>query len=611
MASDTSLVFNVLARDRASAVFRKIRESANDTGKVVRTALGPAITPVLGAAAAGAAGLGAALAGAGASAGVFGAVFKSSFTEVQEASQKSADLMDKITLLQEQIRVANANGLGSAGTFEKALAKAQNERLARYNLMPPALRNVTMAMDSMKESWAGFVNQNKPATYALMTNGFNLLSRIIPKLQPLFDVASAAATRFVSAVTRWEAGGGVERVVAFLSGQAGPAFDNLGRIAKNVGVTIGRFSSSFASNGQGILAWLAEATDKMAAWATATDGSGLQRFVEYVNANGPKVVDLLGSLASAAVNIAKAVAPLAPVSLAIAGALAAIIAALPPGVITTLVAAWVAYGVAMKAYYAWTVIVGAATKVWAGIQWLLNAAMSANPIGLVVIAIAALIAIIVLIATKTTWFQTIWKYVWGFIKAYYTMIWRAMKAVVLGFWNWIKNVPGWIRDKWNTAWAAVKSATGTAWNWIKTKVQGFYNWIVGIPGRISSKLKGTFNGLWTGFKSAVNRIISGWNNLSFGIPGFSFAGVNIPGVSVGTPNIPYLAKGGVIKQSGLAVVGERGPEMVSLSKGAQVTPLKRQAMGGVQLLEVNVTGADTEMVRLMRKLFRTANLQQN
>jgi phage-related protein len=49
----------------------------------------------------------------------------------------------------------------------------------------------------------------------------------------------------------------------------------------------------------------------------------------------------------------------------------------------------------------------AATKAWAATQWLLNAAMSANPIGLVVIAIAALIAGIVIAYQKSETFRGI------------------------------------------------------------------------------------------------------------------------------------------------------------------------------------------------------------
>lgn len=56
----------------------------------------------------------------------------------------------------------------------------------------------------------------------------------------------------------------------------------------------------------------------------------------------------------------------------------------------------------MMAQAAWSGVVRGATLLWTGVQWALNAALSANPIGLVVLGIAALVAIVILIAKKTT-----------------------------------------------------------------------------------------------------------------------------------------------------------------------------------------------------------------
>ena len=44
----------------------------------------------------------------------------------------------------------------------------------------------------------------------------------------------------------------------------------------------------------------------------------------------------------------------------------------------------------------WKGIAAAATGVWTGAQWLLNAALTANPIGIVIVVIAALVAAIVI-----------------------------------------------------------------------------------------------------------------------------------------------------------------------------------------------------------------------
>lgn len=94
-----------------------------------------------------------------------------------------------------------------------------------------------------------------------------------------------------------------------------------------------------------------------------------------------------------------------------------------------------------------------------------------------------------------------------------------------------------------------------------------------MPGRINAVVGGLFDGIKNAFKTAVNWIITKWNNLELKIGGGSILGVDIPSITLSTPNIPLLAKGGIIDMAGLALVGERGPEILSLPKGAQVSPL--------------------------------------
>jgi TP901 family phage tail tape measure protein len=56
----------------------------------------------------------------------------------------------------------------------------------------------------------------------------------------------------------------------------------------------------------------------------------------------------------------------------------------------------IAAKIAMVAHVAVTKAVKLATTVWTGVQWALNAALTANPIGLIIVSIAALIAVIVI-----------------------------------------------------------------------------------------------------------------------------------------------------------------------------------------------------------------------
>jgi TP901 family phage tail tape measure protein len=93
----------------------------------------------------------------------------------------------------------------------------------------------------------------------------------------------------------------------------------------------------------------------------------------------------------------------------------------------------IASKIAIVAYTIATNAVKIATTVWTGVQWALNAALTANPIGLIILAIVALIAGIV--ALVMNWDKVIagLKIAWEWIKNVASMLWdnlcNAFKAV--------------------------------------------------------------------------------------------------------------------------------------------------------------------------------------
>ncbi|WP_027394187.1 phage tail tape measure protein [Aquimarina latercula] len=87
------------------------------------------------------------------------------------------------------------------------------------------------------------------------------------------------------------------------------------------------------------------------------------------------------------------------------------------------------------------------TKLWTGVQWLLNAALTANPIGLVVMAIGALIGAIIYVVKKTegwgkSWeaFKKIASAVWQQTKANFFFFVDSIKYGIEKMWLRIKNV---------------------------------------------------------------------------------------------------------------------------------------------------------------------------
>jgi hypothetical protein len=192
-------------------------------------------------------------------------------------------------------------------------------------------------------------------------------------------------------------------------------------------------------------------------------------------------------------------------------------------------------------------VAAAGAKVWAGAQWLMNSALLASPVTWIIVGIVALIAIIVLIATKTDWFQRAWRAAWGWIKS------SASNA-----WEFIKKIPGWI----STAFSKIGS-------------------FVSAP-----------------FKAGFNAIARAWNNtvgrLSWSVPGWvPFIGGN----SISVPRLPTFHSGvgrvpGVVGTTVMAQLqaGEEVRSIASAGGGSSIT-LRSDGSAFADLIIDTVAGA--------------------
>lgn len=128
--------------------------------------------------------------------------------------------------------------------------------------------------------------------------------------------------------------------------------------------------------------------------------------------------------------------------------------------------------------------VTAATKVYTAVQTVLNVVLAANPIGLVVVAIAALVAGVVIAYQKVGWFRDAVDAVWGALKAVGAWImdnWRLIVGAMLGpiglivlNFDKVKAAIGAVVD----VLLKVKDAASNAFGWLG-KVG---SWVGKIPG---------------------------------------------------------------------------------------------------------------------------------
>ena len=126
-------------------------------------------------------------------------------------------------------------------------------------------------------------------------------------------------------------------------------------------------------------------------------------------------------------------------------------------------------------------------------QWLWNAAMSANPIGIVILAIVALIAAVVWAWNNCETFRNV-----------VTAVWTGIQTVVMAVVNWFTTaIPA--------AWEWIKTATSTAWNWIKDNLKTIIEAIiVVITGPIGLLAVLIFEN-WDRIKAAT---ITAWTAIS-------------------------------------------------------------------------------------------------
>jgi phage-related protein len=192
-----------------------------------------------------------------------------------------------------------------------------------------------------------------------------------------------------------------------------------------------------------------------------------------------------------------------------------------------------------------SIATGAATAA----QWALNTAQLASPTTWIVLAILALVAVIVVIATKTTWFQDTWRVAWG----------------------GIKTAVGAVRDFFvDTVW---HGGIEKAFNAIGSGVSTVKGWFTSIPGLISSAFSGLVNIITWPYRTAFNFISDAWNNtvgrLQWTVP--SWVPV-IGGNTVGAPRLPRFHVGGMVTG------GPEGSEVLGIWRvGERVQTREMQA----------------------------------
>ena len=210
-----------------------------------------------------------------------------------------------------------------------------------------------------------------------------------------------------------------------------------------------------------------------------------------------------------------------------------------------------------------------------------------NPI---VLLIAAIVALVALIATKGDEIQDILRKVDDFMQNIFATDFTNIFGPVLGealnaFFANIKNIWDSIKLVLNGIIDFIRGVfTGDwsrAWNGIKQILSGIVGGFVSI---VAAPINGII-GLLNMAIGAINTMIKGLNSIGFDLPKWLGGGSWHPSIP-SIPKIAYLAGGGILNE-GTAVVGEAGPEILTVTGGKTIVqPLTGSAAAGQGLGEL-------------------------
>ncbi|PFY49125.1 hypothetical protein COL55_13470 [Bacillus toyonensis] len=468
MASVIDIIIE--AQDRASNTFRQTSTEAKKMAAIIgaitigASAMTPALLGGLGA-------IASLFGTAGVAAAGFGALAFTTFTKTIE---KANDLE------QAHLKANAALIAGDTKGYVKAMAMVQ----AIMESMSEEERQAVVAINQLKDAWTDMENKMTPTNLKLIAASTDFLRLTMTRLFPSMQGVGESFTGMIAYMNKAIEGGKADKFFEHMNTYAVPMFERVMISAGNILKGFGGIMVAFAPLGMQLGDGMVDLTKKFADWAWGLQSNpAFQNFVKMVQESTPVIMSFIGQIV---LTLWDLIQGLYPISLQIvkltteflewareSGALDLVIQAVSTTVqflidnmdilapiIAGVTAGVIAANIAFKAMMiVRTLATGieilstmlglsrVATAAAATSQWALNAAMWANPIGIVIGLIVALIAIGVLLYQN-----------WDTIKAACEDLWKtivtkwdnAKKITIAVYEEMTKAVKQWWADtkKW-------------------------------------------------------------------------------------------------------------------------------------------------------------------
>lgn len=315
----------------------------------------------------------------------------------------------------------------------------------------PAMQAFADSIDAVKDAWDGVLGEIQGPGFSLMAQGLEIVADILPDMVPLFDAVAGAMSGVLDGLASWIDSPQYQEMLDFFGGFGVDMLVSFLDIAGNLLVFFGELFAAIEPFAREMMTGLEDLTQGWADWAAELDSNrAFQDFMENASTYGPMVLDMLGSLLAAFMNIGDALKPFAGPMLEGLTFFFDLIANADPTVLT--------------------VIIGALTGLWAG-STILAPLLGAVATGIEAITLAAgigaapLLLIVGAVAAVVIAFTQLWEE-GGQMRDKITEVWTTIQAVVKPIIEDIKNAIydniGPIKDWWAGIWDSIRGIVDSA-----------------------------------------------------------------------------------------------------------------------------------------------------
>lgn len=168
------------------------------------------------------------------------------------------------------------------------------------------------ALDGLADATDKFVDAIEAKGFEVMAAGVDLLAQVLPSLSPLFNETADAILRVIGGIGEFVNSPEFQEMLDFFMTTGVFALESFMHILGNLTLFFGRLFDAFSPFIVEMLTGLEDLTAGWADWATGLeDNEAFQEFIDNALEYGPRVLDMLGLMIQAFMQIGRALEPFA------------------------------------------------------------------------------------------------------------------------------------------------------------------------------------------------------------------------------------------------------------------------------------------------------------